>query len=30
MVQKEELSAGFRNCTTVQKPVYMPMELILN
>jgi len=20
----------FRNCTTVQKPVYMPMELILN
>jgi hypothetical protein len=20
----------FRNCTTAQKPVYMPMELILN
>jgi hypothetical protein len=20
----------FRNCTTVQKPVYMPIELILN
>jgi hypothetical protein len=28
--QKEEFSAGFRNCTTVQKPVYMPMKLILN
>jgi hypothetical protein len=28
-VQKEEFSAAFRNCTTSQKPVYMPMELIL-
>jgi hypothetical protein len=29
-VQKEEFSALFRNCMTTQKPVYMPMELILN
>jgi hypothetical protein len=29
-VQREEFSAAFRNCTTTQKPVYMPMELILN
>jgi hypothetical protein len=27
-VQKEEFSAVFRNSTTAQKPVYMPMELI--
>jgi len=29
-VQKEEFSQLFRNCTTAQRPVYMPMELILN
>jgi hypothetical protein len=29
-VQKEELSAVFIKSTTAQKPVYMPMELILN
>ena len=29
-VQKEEFSAPFRNCTNAQKPVYMPIELILN
>jgi len=29
-VHKEEFSANFRNCTTAQKPIYMPMELILN
>jgi hypothetical protein len=29
-VQKEEFSAALRNCMTAQKPVYMPMELILN
>jgi hypothetical protein len=29
-VQKEEFSAAFQNCTTVQKPVCMPMELTLN
>jgi hypothetical protein len=30
-VQNEEISAiFFRNCTTSQKPVYMPMEIILN
>jgi hypothetical protein len=29
-VQKEEFSAAFRNCTAIQKPAYMPMELILN
>jgi hypothetical protein len=29
-VQKEEFLAAFRNCTTAQKPIYMPMELILN
>jgi hypothetical protein len=28
--KKEEFSQLFRNCTTVQKPVYTPMELILN
>jgi len=28
-VQKEEFLTVFRNCTTAQKPVYMPMELIL-
>jgi hypothetical protein len=25
MVQNEEFSAIFRNCTTAQTPVYMPM-----
>jgi transposase len=29
-VQKVEFRQLFRNCTTAQKPVYMPMELILN
>ena len=29
-VQKEEFSAAFRNCMTAQKPVYIPVELILN
>ena len=29
-VQKEEFSAVFRNFTTTQNSVYMPMELILN
>jgi histone-lysine N-methyltransferase SETMAR len=29
-VQKEEFWQLFRNCMTTQKPVYMPMELILN
>jgi len=29
-VQKERFSAVFRNCTTAQKAVYMPVELILN
>jgi hypothetical protein len=29
-VQKEEFLYLFRNCTTAQKPVYMPMELIFN
>jgi hypothetical protein len=29
-VQKEEFSPDFRDCTTAQKPVYMPMELILD
>jgi len=29
-VQKEKFLALFRNCTTAQKPVDMPMELILN
>jgi hypothetical protein len=29
-VQKQEFTAVFRNCTTAQKPVYMPMELIFN
>jgi len=29
-VQKEKFSALFRNCTTAQEPLYMPMELILN
>jgi hypothetical protein len=28
--QKDEFSAVFRKGTTAQKPVYMPMELILN
>jgi len=28
--QKEEFSAVFRNFTAAQKPVYKPMELILN
>jgi hypothetical protein len=28
-VQKEEFRQLFRNCMTAQKPVYMPMELIL-
>jgi superfamily II DNA/RNA helicase len=26
----DELKKVFRNCTTAQKSVYMPMELILN
>jgi hypothetical protein len=26
-VQKEEISAAFRNCPTAQKSVYMPMDL---
>jgi hypothetical protein len=29
-VQKEEFLADFRNCKTTQKPVYVPLELILN
>jgi len=29
-VQKDEFLADLRNCTTVQKPVSMPMEHILN
>jgi hypothetical protein len=29
-IQKEEFMAVFTNCKTVQKPVYMPMRLILN
>jgi hypothetical protein len=29
-VQKEEFLAAFQNCTTTQKPVYMPMKHILN
>jgi len=29
-VQKEELSAAFQKLYDAQKPVYMPMELILN
>jgi len=29
-VQKEKIWQLFRNCTTAQKAVYMPMELILN
>jgi hypothetical protein len=29
-VQKVVLGSFFRNYTTAQKPVYMPMELILN
>jgi hypothetical protein len=29
-VQKEEFSAAFKNCTTAQKPVYMPMDFIFN
>jgi len=29
-VQKDEFSAAFQNCTTAQKPVYMPMGIILN
>jgi hypothetical protein len=29
-VQKEEFSADFQKCMTLQKPVYMPVELILN
>jgi len=29
-VQKEEFSAAFQKLSTVQKPVYMAMELILN
>jgi hypothetical protein len=29
-VQKEEFSAAFRNYTTAQNPVYMPVELISN
>jgi hypothetical protein len=29
-VQKQEFWQAFRNCTTGQKPVRMPLELILN
>jgi hypothetical protein len=29
-VQNEEFLAAFQNCTTAQKHVYLPMELILN
>jgi hypothetical protein len=29
-VQKRNFRKLFRNCTTAQKPVYMPVELILN
>jgi len=29
-VQKEEIWQLFKKCTTVQKPVYMWMEVILN
>jgi hypothetical protein len=29
-VQKEEFLVAFQNCTTIQKSVYKPMELILN
>ena len=29
-VQKRNFRQLFGNCTTAQKPVYMPMELILN
>jgi hypothetical protein len=29
-VQKEEFSAAFQKLYSSQKPVYMPMELILN
>ena len=29
-VQNRNFRQFFRNCTTAQKPVYMPMELILN
>ena len=29
-VQKKKFSVLFRNCMTMQKPVYMPVELILN
>jgi hypothetical protein len=29
-VQKEEFSAVFRKCTTAQKSIYMPIELIWN
>jgi hypothetical protein len=28
--KKRNFRQLFRNCTTVQKPVYMPMEVILN
>jgi len=28
--KKRNFRHVFRNCTTAQKPVYMPMELILN
>jgi len=28
--QKRNFQQLFRNCTTTQKPVYMPLELILN
>jgi len=28
--QKSNFQQLFRNCTTTQKPVYMPVELILN
>jgi len=29
-VQKRNFQQLFRNCTTAQNPVYMPVELILN
>ena len=29
-IQKEDISAGFRNCTAVQNPTSLPLEIILN
>jgi hypothetical protein len=30
VIKKKNFRQLFRNCTTAQKPVYMPMELTLN